>query len=162
MKHAPHTPNRSRRAAGFTLAEVLVAVVLMGLAFIALVAAFGYNSTVTQRSEDMTLGTFLADEIRGMAFRMSLADTLAMDGTTFSPAVLSTGVPQDSEARFRMLPDDGEYRIRVYLMRNAAVQPQTAKAARITVEVRLRGTPVATQTYYRFDMEGVPFTDLQN
>ncbi|HUU93523.1 MAG TPA: hypothetical protein VM238_20215 [Phycisphaerae bacterium] len=158
MTNTTHTRTRRCRTAGFTLAEVLVAAVLMGLAIIALVAAFGYNSVVTQRGEDVTVGTFLAEEIHGMAFQMSLEETLGMDGTTFSPAVLSTGVPYDSGAwsQYVLVAPVSITDL------NATVAPETAKAARITVEVRLRGTPVVTQTSYRFDMEGVPFTDLQN
>ena len=158
MTHMHNTHRRLHRARGFTLAEVLVAAALMGLAFVALVAAFGYNSVVTQRGEDVTVGTFLADEIRGMAFQMSLEETLAMNGTTFSPAVLSTGVPQDSDAWTQHVLVTPVSITDI----NAEVAPETAKAARITVEVRLRGTPVITQTYYRFDMEGVPFTDLES
>jgi len=158
MNNTHNTRRRPSHARGFTLAEVLVAAVLMGLALIALIAAFGHNSVITQRSEDVTVGTFLADEIRGMAFQMSLEDMLAMNGTTFSPAVLSTGTPHDSAAWSQYVSVTP---VSITDL-NAQVPPQTAKAARITVEVRLRGTPVVTQTYYMFDMEGVPFTDIDS
>jgi len=155
MKHMHNIPNRSSRAAAFTLAEVLVAAVLMGLAFIALVAAFGHDSVVTQRSEDVTVGTFLADEIRGMAFQMPLADILAIDGTTFSPAVLGTG------SSYGVAGWSQHVTVTPVSITdlNTQVQPEGAKAVRITVEVRLRGTPMVTQAYYAFDMAGVPFTD---
>ena len=156
MKRVHNGCMLSHRRPGFTLLEVLVCAVLIGLGFVALVAAFGHDTVITQRSEDMTLGTFLADEIRGLAFQMDLPAILAMDNTTFNPAVLSTGAPQNST--------DWSQHLVVTPVSvtdlNTQVAPEGAKAVRITVEVRLRGNPVVTQTYFAFDMEGVPFTDV--
>jgi len=145
-----------RRTAGaFTLVEVMICAVLLALGFIALVAAFGHDTVMAQRAEDTTLGTFLADEIRDMAFQMTFANVLNLDGVVYSPARLSTGSTEDLANWSQLLTVTPVAATDL----NQAVAAQGATAARISVEVRLRNTPVLTQTYYKFDMEGVPFTD---
>jgi prepilin-type N-terminal cleavage/methylation domain-containing protein len=154
-------PTRTRRRrgpagrAGFTLAEVLVSAVILAIGFISLVAAFGHDSVVAQRGEDLTFATFLADEIRDMALQMSFADVLALDGTTYDPAVLSTGGGQDLEKWSQIVAVTplaaGDL--------NTPVAQADADAARVTVEIRARGTPVLAQTYHVLDLEGVPFVD---
>jgi hypothetical protein len=59
-----------RHGGGFTLAEVLICSVILLIGFMALVAAFGLASVSIQRGEDVTVATFLADEIRDMALQM--------------------------------------------------------------------------------------------
>jgi type II secretory pathway pseudopilin PulG len=150
-----HKTVRRRRAGAFTLVEVMICAVLLALGFIALVAAFGHDTVVAQRAEDTTIGTFLADEIRDMAFQMTFADVLNLNGVVYSPARLSTGSTEDLanwSQRVTVTPVSATDL-------NQTVAAQGATAARINVEVRLRNTLVLTQTYYKFDMQGVPFTD---
>lgn len=152
--HATHAVRRAP-ARGFTLVEVLICAVLLVLGFTALVAAFGHDTVVAQRGEDVTTGTYLADEIHDMAFQMDFADVLALNGTTYNPAILSTGTSEnlaDWTQHVTVTPVSGTDL-------NLTVAAAGATAARLTVEVRLRGAPVVTQTYYRFSMDGVPFTD---
>jgi len=153
MTNTNHTRTRRRRTDAFTLAEVLVCTVLLALAFVALVAAYGYESVVIQRGEEITYGTFLADEIRDRALRMDLADVLNLDGTTYSPAMLSTGAEQAQT----------QYAQQIAIMPVAAsdlgtqVASAQAEAARVTVTVTAYGRPVVVQSYYVFDLSGVPF-----
>lgn len=152
--NATHAVRRTP-ARGFTLVEVLICAVLLVLGFTALVAAFGHDSVVAQRGEEVTTGTYLADEIHDLAFQMDFADVLALNGTTYNPAILSTGTSEnlaDWSQRITVTPVSS-------IDLNQTVAAGTATAARLTIEVRLRGTPVVTQTYYRFSMDGVPFTD---
>jgi prepilin-type N-terminal cleavage/methylation domain-containing protein len=148
------TFRRCRRA--FTLIEVLVCAALMVIAFLALVAAFGHDSVVTQRGEDVTVATLLADEIRNMALQMAFADVLSLDGATYNPAILSTGTTQGST--------HWSQRVLVTLVsgtdfNNTNPPVGAPRAARVTVEVRSYGKPVVTQTYYVLEMTGVPYTD---
>lgn len=153
MKQAPNMPKPSRRAAGFTLAEVLICTVLLSLAFVALVAAYGYESVVIQRGEEITYGTFLADEVRDMALRMDFADVLELGGTTHDPAMLSTGIEQDQT----------QYAQQITVVPvtaadlNTQVAPAQADAARVTVTVSAYDKPVLVQSYYVFDLSAVPF-----
>jgi len=140
---------------GFTLVEVLVCSVLLVIGFLALVGAYGHESVVTQRSEDVTVAAFMADEVRDMTLQMTFGDVLNLNGAAFSPARLSTGAAQDLawwSQHITVAPLSGTDL-------NKVVSDGSAKAARVTVEVKSHGTPVVTQTYYVFKMDGVPFTD---
>jgi type II secretory pathway pseudopilin PulG len=145
----------AHRAGGFTLVEVLIASVLVSLAFIALVAAFGYEGVVIQRTEEITYGTFLANEIHDQALRTDFASVFALDGTVNNPAVLSNGTTQDRDEysqEISVTPVD--------VTDLGDTVPQAgAQAARLTVIVKAHDRPVLTQTYYIFDLADVPFTD---
>jgi hypothetical protein len=149
------THESGNRRKAFTLAEVLVCCVLVVLGFVALVTAFGHESVVTQRGEDITLATFLADEIRDKAFQMDFADVLGLDGTTYNPAILSTGSSNNLT--------DWAQKITVRPVSpsdlNQEVEAAGAQAARLTVEIFAKGNPVLTQTYYILDVSGVPTAD---
>jgi len=146
---------RARRAGGFTLVEVLIASVLVVLAFTALVAAFGYEGIVIQRGEEIAYGTFLADEIHDKALRMNFADVFDLDGATYNPAILSTGATQQHRAfvqQVSVTPVDATDL-------GVTVGQSSAEAVRLTVTVSAHGKAVVTQTYYIFDLTGVPFTE---
>jgi Tfp pilus assembly protein PilV len=140
---------------GFTLAEVLISALLIGLGFLALVAAYGYDTTASQRDEEITVASFLADEIRDKALQMSFTSVLTLNGTTYNPAILSTGQSQGQSQWSQVLTvtpvAQGDL--------NATVGSASAQAARLSVEVRSRGVKVVTQTYYIYKMDSVPFTD---
>jgi type II secretory pathway pseudopilin PulG len=150
------TKNTRRAArAGFTLAEVLISAVLMALGFVALLAAFGQDSVSTQRGEDVTAAAFLADEIRDMALQMSFADVLNLNNVTYPDAILSTGALAGRTGwsqHVTVLPVSATNL-------NQSAGWGTAGAARLTVDVRNDGHVTLTQTYYIFNMDGVPFTD---
>jgi len=141
------------RHSGFTLAEVLISSLLLGLGVLALVAAYGYDSTAAQRDEEITVASFLADEIRDKALQMNFANVLTLNGIPYNPAILSTGQPQGQAQWSQHLTvtpvAQGDL--------NATVGSAGAQAARLTVEVRSRGVKVITQTYYIFKMDTVPF-----
>lgn len=147
-----HAAGSTRKA--FTLAEVLVCCVLVVLGFVALVTAFGHESVVTQRGEDITLATYLADEIRDKALQMDFSDVLALDGTTNNPAILSTGSSENLtewSQKIVVTPVSSSDL-------NQEVEAAGAQAARLTVEIFAKGNPVLTQTYYILDVSGVPTT----
>jgi prepilin-type N-terminal cleavage/methylation domain-containing protein len=148
-----NSPNGRRR--GFTLAEVLVCALLLALGFVALVAAFGHEGLCTQRGEDVTLATFMADEIRDMALQMNFAQVFGLGAQPFNPAVLSTGDP----AGLTGWTQHVTVRPVSATNLNQQVAQGVADAAQLTVEVRRNSKPVIAQTYYIFKMDGVPFTD---
>jgi len=154
MTSAKTHESENRRKA-FTLVEVLVCCVLVVLGFVALVTAFGNESVVTQRGEDITLATYLADEIRDKAFQMDFADVLGLDGTTYNPAILSTGASDNLTnwaQKITVTPVSSSDL-------NQEVEAADAQAARLTVEIFAKGNPVLTQTYYILDVSGVPMAD---
>lgn len=148
-----NSPNGRRR--GFTLAEVLVCGLLLALGFVALVAAFGHEGLCTQRGEDVTLATFMADEIRDMALQMNFAQVFSLGAQPFNPAVLSTGDPAGLTGwaqHVTVLPVSATDL-------NQQVAQGDADAAQLTVEVRRNSEPVIAQTYYIFNMDGVFYSD---
>ena len=141
----------ARRA--FTLAEVLVCAGILSLVFVSLLAALGHESEAVQSGADTTAATFLAEEIRDMALRMDFQDVLALDGTVYDPAVLSTGVAQ-AQTEFSqvisVVPVDAEDL-------SATVSPGDAKAAHLVVMVRARGKQAMIQDFYIFDLSDIHY-----
>lgn len=151
MAHA-RDGRRGAGRRGFTLAEVLVASTLLVIGFVALVAAFGRDSEVTQRSDDATTATFLADEIHSMALQTPFAGLSGLGGL-HHPAVLSDGTSQGNAkwAQFVTVTNVEESDL-------GYAPSGPVKAVRLTVDVRALGQSVLTQTYFIFDMTGVPTT----
>jgi type II secretory pathway pseudopilin PulG len=70
---------RTRASTGaFTLVEVLISSVLMALALVALMTAFGSSTAVTQKTEEIARAGFLADQIRELLIALPFSD---LDGT---------------------------------------------------------------------------------
>ena len=117
-------------------------------------AAYGYDSTAAQRDEEITVASFLADEIRDKALQMDFASVLALNGVSYNPAILSTGQSQGQTqwAQYLTVTPVAQADL------NTTVGSAGAQAARLTVEVRSRNVKVIAQTYYIFKMDSVPFT----
>ena len=83
---------RSRAPApnGFTLAEILVAVVIIGIAIAALVGANGAFTQVNGAAVDLSTAEFLIEEIRELT-TMSAYDDLYDFDTSFCPPVDVSG-----------------------------------------------------------------------
>ncbi len=84
--------NRSRVPAtnGFTLAEILVAVVIIGIAIAALVGANGAFTQVNGAAVDLSTAEFLIEEIRELTTMSAYGDLYAFD-TSFCPPVDVSG-----------------------------------------------------------------------
>jgi prepilin-type N-terminal cleavage/methylation domain-containing protein len=144
----------NRRTRGFTLIEVLVCTVLVAVAFSALLMAFGQDSRAAMAGDQITVATYLADEIRDKALQMAFSDVLNLNGQRYSPAILSTDAAYGDanwSQTLAVTPLDAADL-------NQAVAAGSGGACRITVTVKLRNVPVVTQTYYQMDQEDVPFT----
>ena len=126
---------------GFTLVEVLVCCTLIVFAFSALLAALGQDTRASLAGDQITTGTYLADEIRDMALQMTIANVIALNGTTYNPAQLSTGTAYGVSGWTQTIAVTG--------MSAADLNHAGANAARITVTVSYNNMVVATQTYYQ-------------
>jgi len=152
-----HRADRDRKSGrgrpGFTLAEVLVCSVILALVFVAMLAALGQESVIVQSGEDVTVATFLAEEIRDMALRMPFQDVLNLNGAVYNPAVLSTGAAQcrpEFAQVVSVVPVNAEDL-------SATVSAANATAAHLVVMVRARGNQVLIQDYYVLDVSGVRY-----
>ncbi len=68
-----------RGLGGFTLIEVVVATVLVGLALVAMMTSVGSNTRVNDAGTKLTQGTFLAQEIREWTLSLPFRDQDAGD-----------------------------------------------------------------------------------
>lgn len=68
-----------RGLGGFTLIEIVVATVLVGLALVAMMASVGSNTRVNDAGTKLTQGTFLAQEIREWTLSLPFCDQDAGD-----------------------------------------------------------------------------------
>ncbi len=84
--------NRSRVPAirGFTLVEILVAVVIIGIAIAALVGANGAFTQVNGAAVNLSTAEFLIEEIRELTTMSAYGDLYAFD-TSFCPPVDVSG-----------------------------------------------------------------------
>lgn len=101
----PHpAPCGARRAAGFTLVEVMVAVAILGLAAVGWLAAVGSQVRTMARASEVTVATALAQE------RLETIRLLAADRLPSLPDSLEEGTFRDAlhgyrwEADARTLP----------------------------------------------------------
>ena len=72
-------------ARGFSLIEVLIATVLIGLSIAALVAANGSFSLANVSGADLSTAEFLAEQIRELTTMLPVADPAGTSWTTFGP-----------------------------------------------------------------------------
>jgi len=70
---------------GFTLIEVMMAVMLIGLAIVSLVASSGAFTRYNAMGVDLSTAEFLIEEIRELTTPVSFADLGAYNGQTYSP-----------------------------------------------------------------------------
>ncbi len=70
---------------GFTLVEVLIATLLVGLSIAALVAANGSFSMANVTGADMSTAEFLAEQIRELTMMLPVADPTATTWTVLGP-----------------------------------------------------------------------------
>ncbi|MBN2582168.1 MAG: type II secretion system protein [Planctomycetes bacterium] len=64
----------SRRRAGFTLVEILVAAAILGMVFVVLLEAFAVGLRMLEQSQRVTIAASLAEEIHEMVLTLPLAD----------------------------------------------------------------------------------------
>jgi len=83
MKRTNRRQNRSA-AAGFTLIEVTLAVIIVGTAVVSLLMLFGAGTTVNAFGNKLSTGVFLADQLRSMTDQSTFDDLIANGNRTFN------------------------------------------------------------------------------
>lgn len=84
----------------FTLLEVLIATVLLGIAISALMAANGAFTMVNKAGLDLSNAEFLIEQIREMTTMDEYSSLSALDDTTYSPPVDASGSAIDAFSDF--------------------------------------------------------------
>jgi prepilin-type N-terminal cleavage/methylation domain-containing protein len=159
------SPRAARgRARAFTLVEVLVASIIVGIMFTAVMEAFAVGLKLLEHSEHMTVAASMAEEIHQMTLTLPLADPVQpahwgleageaaatpndvddLDGQTFCPPVNADG---------SAIAGLGDYAQRVTVVSvsdtdyNQVVADGTSAACRVTVTVTWRDTPMYSVSF---------------
>lgn len=77
----------NRVCRGFSLIEVLIAVILVGLSIVALVAANSSFTMANLTGADLSTGEFLVEQVRELTTMLPVSDPGATDWDTFGPEV---------------------------------------------------------------------------
>ena len=89
--------------AGFTLIEVLLAIVFVGIAIASLLGANRIFTNANQAGLEMSTAEFLAEQIRELIAMTSYDDLDGFDGASFSPPVNTEQEVLSNFARYTQL-----------------------------------------------------------
>ncbi|RPI64127.1 MAG: type II secretion system protein [Planctomycetaceae bacterium] len=81
LSKRPSAGRRLRGCEGFTLIEVAIATVIIGLGVTALLTSIGAGTRANKGGQKLTQATFLAQEIREWTLRLPFKDTDAADAS---------------------------------------------------------------------------------
>jgi prepilin-type N-terminal cleavage/methylation domain-containing protein len=94
MANRMNNTRRGARAEGFSLIEVAVATVIIGLGVTALLLSVGAGTSVNDSGQELTQASFLAGEVREWVSNQSFATLSALASpTTFNPPQDGSGNP---------------------------------------------------------------------
>ncbi|MBM4102800.1 MAG: type II secretion system protein [Planctomycetes bacterium] len=130
---------------GFTLVEVLMAAMLIGLAITALVASSGAFTLYNAMGVDLSTAEFLIEEIRELTAPVLFADLGPYNGQTYSPPRDANGDNLSDFSAYRQVITVG------YV--NPANLTQTSVTAtdlrRVTVTITKAGRTITSASWIR-------------
>lgn len=138
------------KANGFTLLEVMVAMVLLGLAVVSLVAASSAFTTVNSSGVDLSTAEFLIEEIREMTASMDFDTMEAYPDTTFSPPVDLAGTQMAEFSAFSQ---------QITVQNVSATNLESMQSdgstdfVRVQVTIQKNGGAVSTASWIRSDSD---------
>ena len=131
---------------GFTLIECLMAVLLVGIAVAALVAANGSLTRINAAGAELSTAEFLIEQIRELAALVDYDDIDDLNNITFNPPITSDQQPlTDFSAYTQQVTVD-------YIQQAdfSAVDPtETSDFVRITVKVLLNSKEISSASWIR-------------
>ena len=131
---------------GFTLVEVMVATVIIGIAISAMVGANAYFTRVNGAGVDLTQAGALIDQIREMTLALEISDLAALDGQVFSPPIDSAGTAMTELGAYSQAVT-----VEHVLKSDLSGVDSTGASpfVRVTVRVLLNGCEVASSAWIR-------------
>ncbi len=138
--------SRAPAIRGFTLVEILVAVVIIGIAIAAMVGANGAFTQVNGAAVDLSTAEFLIEEIRELTTMSAYDDLFGFDNANFCP-------PVDVSAT--ALTDFGSFTQQVTVENvdpsslETPVADHTSDFIRITVVIVQNNRPVSSASWIR-------------
>jgi len=130
----------------FTLIEVMIATILVGLAISALMAANGTFTMVNSAGLDLSTAEFLTEQIREMTLLTAYGALPALDNTTYSPPRDANGQPLNAFSNFSQ---------KIEVVKVSATNFQqvdaSSKFIRVTVQIEHNGDLVTEASWVRAD-----------
>ena len=143
-----YTQVRRKARRGFTLMEAALAIVIVGVGVTAMLQLLAAGTVNNIDSFELTTGMNVARAIREVTLQKSLAQVIAMNGTTHTPPWNSQSQPisdlsgwKQSIAVQAVSPDG---------LTTNIVDPSPS-AVRVTVAVTHNGQQVCNTSWYTFD-----------
>jgi prepilin-type N-terminal cleavage/methylation domain-containing protein len=173
MRNQPSTINHQTSRHGFTLIEVLVATLLIGLAIAALVGANGSFSMTNVSGADLSTAEFLTEQIRELTMLLPLVDSAATNWSTLQDTAGETTLASYTDvAHFRAfdssplgapinaqrttLPDLAAFRQQVSVQKvtpsnfdQTQGDSYVSNFARVTVTILKNGQTISSATWVR-------------
>ena len=135
---------------GFTLVEVLIAVILVGLAIASLVAANISFTKANGVGADLSTAEFIVEQIRELIVMTDYADLHTFDDRTFSPPINADGEVLTDFAAFSQ-------QITVENVSDTnfenVVSDYSSNFVRVTVEVLLNSKQICSASWIRAEYE---------
>jgi prepilin-type N-terminal cleavage/methylation domain-containing protein len=134
---------------GFTLIEVLLAMILVGLAIASLLAAAGSFTTTNAAGAESTTAEFLIEQIRELTTMKAYNDLPAFNGKTYS----HPNGPIDSNGK--VLDNFAAYSQRITVENvsdtdfTAVGDDLTSKFVRVTVKIFLNSKEISSESWIR-------------
>jgi len=88
------------KKSAFTFIEVLIAIILVGLAIVSLVAANSSFTKANGAATDLSTAGFLIEQIRELTAMVGYDDLYSFDGASFSPPIGADGETLNGFAAF--------------------------------------------------------------
>jgi Tfp pilus assembly protein PilV len=133
---------------GFTIIEVLVAIVLVALAIVSLVAANISFTKANSAGTDLSIAEFLIEQIRCRTAMVSFSGLSSFDGAQYSPPIAADG---------QVLSDFAAYtqQITVENVSNSNFEQVVSESdfVRVTVRVLLNSKEISSVSWIRADTE---------
>jgi prepilin-type N-terminal cleavage/methylation domain-containing protein len=139
----------NKKQKGFTLVEILIAMILMSIGIIGLVVANGTLSKVNGAGIELSTAEFLLEQVRERSALMSFSSIESLDGKTYCPPEDATGIP---------LPDFVDYTQQItveHVLETDLEQVDSTNSSpfkRITVEILHSGRIVTSGQWIRGDI----------
>ena len=136
----------NHQSRGFSLIEVLISIVLVGLSITALVVASNSFTMANGAGADLSTAEFLVEQIREMTAVMAVLDLDALNGVTYSPPIGSNRVVLNDLAGFN------QHIVVQYVSQanfNTGVAIHSSKFVRITVTVSLNNRQISSASWIR-------------
>ncbi len=138
---------RRPRFRGFTLLEAMLATVIIGLGVVAMCQLLATGTMSNLEGADLTTGVNLARNVREKCLNIKFANMPALNGTTYNPAIDSTGAAVSGISNWtQSLAVTAVDPNRLTL----AITDPSPDAIRATVTVNHNGRKVCDLSWYMF------------